>query len=312
MKFNNISSSKYNLDKILKDLRLDWEVDGASPVSGLHNKKCGEIIFSEHKGIVRTDTCDPLSIMGKNYKIVQNKEIMEMLIASLDKEKSTRIEGGFFKNGERAWATTEDHDIKIKRFNGEIFGKALLEWSHNGEVAISLKFIIKLFIPNWKKIILAPFIPGNPATFCGDKFKHTPHVEENLKAAYKKAPNLYNKLVKYYNDIYSNPLNKSQMKKLLDKLYPDRIVIDSGKTIITPVYSDRKKSIIDRYTIFEKTFGSTQFNAVLAFNYYFDHETPVYIPNDTDDPEEYEKERRLMSILYGTAAKEKIRFLRAL
>ena len=102
------------------------------------------------------------------------------------------------------------------------------------------------------------------------------------------------------------------MKKLLDKLYPDTFKIEGGKTTIIPAYAERKKSIINRFIDFSKTFGSTKFSAVLAFNYYFDHETPVYIPNDTGDPEEYEKERRLMSILYGTAAKEKIRFLRAL
>lgn len=331
MKSNDVSFFKSKswgsgLNKILKDLKLNWDVDEVLPIEDLYKKKDCKIKFYEHKGIIRTDTCHPLSIMGKRYRIVQNSKIMEILLSSIDKNKLTHIdknkpppiEGGFFKYGKRAWATIKGHEIEISGFSEKIFDEILLEWSHNGEAAISFKFISKLLIPiddfN-KKVILSPFIPGTDVPSGIIKFKHTGFVKEKLKESYKEAKKFYIELENFYNKLYKDTsFDSSQMARVLHYLYPDPEDIRQKEdgTYIIPSNKKRRDSIMELNEKFSTEYNYSKFFATLAFNYYFDHCSPVRIFVDIVDRDKVEKERRLMSSFFGTAHTEKIRFLKAI
>lgn len=300
-------SSRDGLVEILEDLELNWDVGEVYPVAGCH-EECGTIEFYEHKGIIRTDTCHPLSVMGQGYVPAQNRELIEILRTSLGKVGLTISEGGFLRFGKRCWVSAKHQEFGIGDF--AILGKILLNWSHNGEVAISTKIVSEVAVPHWGRPVgLASFIPGNPDIYGGYRFKHAYEVGTKLERAYKEAQEFLRKLKGFYTSLHQTSFTLLQMERLLEYLYPnpDKIKVRKDGTRVKPYNQVRREDIAGICKEFMEYFDFSKFIATLAFNYYYDYCSLVRVTKDT-----VEEEQRLMSILFGTAHREKTRFLKAI
>ena len=85
---------------------LDWEIQ-ESPVRFLSGSKSylGEMkAFDEHKVLYRSDSCQPLSVVGQHYKVVQPREILEFYRDLTEKSGFELDTAGVLKGGRKLWA----------------------------------------------------------------------------------------------------------------------------------------------------------------------------------------------------------------
>jgi phage/plasmid-like protein (TIGR03299 family) len=124
---------------------LDWEVK-ESPITYRGNGDT--ILFSDKKALYRSDTVEPLSIVGENYKIVQPDEILEFfrdLVENNDMKLST---AGSLFGGKRFWALAElGKNTEI--IDGDVVdGFLLLTTSVDGSLATTAKFVSERVVCN--------------------------------------------------------------------------------------------------------------------------------------------------------------------
>lgn len=124
---------------------LDWEVK-ESPITYRGNGDT--IIFADRKALYRSDTTEPLSIVGENYKIVQPEEILEFfrdLVENNDMKLST---AGCLFGGKRFWALAElGKNTEI--IDGDVVdGYLLLTTSVDGSISTTAKFVSERVVCN--------------------------------------------------------------------------------------------------------------------------------------------------------------------
>ncbi len=310
---NNVSfvrktTKSSDLYQILKDFELDWRVVRVPVISEPEIGTFGNISFSENIGIVRENNQYPLSVMGDNYLEIQNWDALKIFEPLVESKEITIQEGGYFKFGKRAWVSAKLREITIEKFR--ISNNIMLVWSHNGDVALALIPDSRLLVPDLKEpIYLVSYLPGPPEMFGQFTVKHTKYATKRMELAYPKAIEFLKKIGTFYTGLENSPFKLNEMEKLLEYLYPnpEKKRIRKDGTVIVSYNEKKRNAILAICEDFKKNqlFSDNKFLYATAFNYYYDYKSRVRITQDT-----IEEEQRLMSTWFGTAYKEKVRFLK--
>jgi phage/plasmid-like protein (TIGR03299 family) len=97
-----------------KEAGMDWEARTAAPiftpVLGVKNKASAPRVVEDSKIIYRSDTGAPLSIVSKDYRIVQPRDVLEFFRREVEKGGWHIHTAGTMRGGRKFWAmaTCED------------------------------------------------------------------------------------------------------------------------------------------------------------------------------------------------------------
>lgn len=124
-------------DVNLKTADLDWQVTKNPLVTLLEGRY--PLPIESHVSINRSDTNEPIGLVGANYGPIQNTQIWEALHRSLDSFKFDIVGGGYTHNGGRVFLQVNLKDDDKFSVNGEAFSNFItLYSSHDGSSAFEV------------------------------------------------------------------------------------------------------------------------------------------------------------------------------
>jgi phage/plasmid-like protein (TIGR03299 family) len=135
----NVLQPGATIDEWRKNAGLDWSVN-SSPVQYKPKSDGVWHTAASRKVLFRSDTLDPLSIVGKDYKPVQPADLLEFyrdLVADMGFTIET---AGSLKSGLKVWAMANTGDSAFLRAQDELRGYLLLATSYDGTFATTAQF----------------------------------------------------------------------------------------------------------------------------------------------------------------------------
>lgn len=289
-------------DDILRDAGLDWTVQLST---GLH-APC--LVTDGHttskRATVREDNGRVLGIVGKDYQIVQNEELVYMAQAITHNTNMKITNAGELRGGERVWLAVQADSIEIGNRGGDtIHPYLLLTNGHDGLNSLggtptsvrvicenTLNFAIKSgrkaghFISIRHKGDMASKIDGLTATL-GEFYTRTREFSDQANWMSVQSVDK-SSLTEFFNKAYSivakpvewNPLNKKEER----------------------AYNKKLGTFAKWYQTFDKEadmFGANLWTAFNAVTNWIDHNTSFRGDNKV--------ENRFTSNLFGTNADKK-------
>lgn len=100
-----------------KEAGLDWEVFGA-PMQTNPGPYSLPVPFPDHMGLYRSDTTAPLSVVGKDYKVVQPSEILEFFRDLVEHEGWHISTAGSLGGGRKVWALATNDEFAFVKPRG--------------------------------------------------------------------------------------------------------------------------------------------------------------------------------------------------
>lgn len=116
-----------------REAGMDWCAMEGTPSLG-DTGSPGQVVFSDYKGLYRSDTGKPLAIVGANYKVVQPREVLEFFREMTETGGWHIHTAGVLRGGRKLWAMATRGDYAS--VGGR--GKARDEVAHNLLLATSL------------------------------------------------------------------------------------------------------------------------------------------------------------------------------
>lgn len=121
---------------------MDWEIQ-ESPVRFIAGQReyLGEIKpFDDHKVLYRSDTHDPLSVVGNRYKVVQPREILEFYRDLTERSGFELETAGVLKGGRKLWALARTGQSTTLKGRDTTKGYVLLATACDGTMATTAQF----------------------------------------------------------------------------------------------------------------------------------------------------------------------------
>lgn len=289
-------------DDVLRDAGLNWTVQLSS---GLHAPcTVTDGYTTDKRATVREDTGRVLGIVGKDYQIVQNEELVYMAKAITKNTNMKITNAGELRGGERVWLAVQANTIEIGNRGGDIiFPYLLLTNGHDGMHSLggtptsvrvicenTLNFAIKSgrkaghFISIRHKGDMTSKIDGLTATL-GEFYSRTREFSDQANWMSIQEVDKTS-LTNYFNNAYSivakpvdwNPMNKKEER----------------------AYNKKLGTFARWYQTFDKEadmFGANLWTAFNAITHWIDHSTSFRGDNKV--------ENRFTSNLFGTNADKK-------
>jgi phage/plasmid-like protein (TIGR03299 family) len=115
---------------------LDWDINRSTVQfmnGSMHN-------YEDFRVLYRSDSNEPLSVVGKNYKVVQPKEVLEFFRDLVSQDGFTIETAGSLKGGRRIWALAKTN-LDGEIVDGDLFKTyLLLVTSCDGGLATTAQF----------------------------------------------------------------------------------------------------------------------------------------------------------------------------
>jgi len=129
-------SENADIDTWRKLAGLDWEINRS--VVQFMNGQMHD--YSDHNVLYRSDNNSPLSVVGKNYKVVQPKEVLEFFRDLVSQDGFSIETAGSLKGGRRIWALAKTN-LDGEIVDGDLFKTyLLLVTSCDGGLATTAQF----------------------------------------------------------------------------------------------------------------------------------------------------------------------------
>lgn len=138
-------SDNASIDTWKKEAGMEWEVE-ETPV--LFKDFLGISTFNDKKVLYRGDSNAPLSVVGKDYKVVQPGEILEFFRDLVDNNSMKLSTAGVLFGGKRFWALAELGKSAEVVPGDEVNGYLLLTTSVDGTLSTTAKFVSERVVCN--------------------------------------------------------------------------------------------------------------------------------------------------------------------
>jgi phage/plasmid-like protein (TIGR03299 family) len=165
--------------------KLDWQVIGSDGLFADHfteedddqpGPTSRRTAIHTHKALVRSDDWSVLSMVGKDYEILQNDQLAEFCYALAEEDDIVRVESaGSLRGGRRVWFLLRGESLTIDKENDIIEPYIMAYNSHDGSSALDTK--IRVVCNN---TLTAARAYAKERTF---KFRHTGSILERVSAA---------------------------------------------------------------------------------------------------------------------------------
>ena len=96
------------IEQWIENARLDWEVKAADvSYDALTTAGLAKITYGDRKVLYRSDTAAPLSVVSKDFKVVQPREVVEFFRGLVESNGMKLNTAGSLFGGRRFWALAE-------------------------------------------------------------------------------------------------------------------------------------------------------------------------------------------------------------
>ena len=119
------------------DAGMEWQVKRSRVRFG---EGAAQQVYEDHHVLFRSDTKEPLSVVGKNYQIVQPGECLEFFRDLVDGNGFHLNTAGTLFDGRRYWALARIGEDAVIKGDDRVGGFLLLSSSCDGSLATSAKF----------------------------------------------------------------------------------------------------------------------------------------------------------------------------
>jgi phage/plasmid-like protein (TIGR03299 family) len=216
---------------------LDYEVEKRSIFS---NKPSGIIEIPDYYSTIRTDTNQPLGIVGKRYKIVQNKDAFVFFDSIIEAGEAIFETAGALGNGERIFVTAKLPGDMLVR-GEEIDKYILLTNSHDGSSSVIAGFTnVRVVCNNTLQAALGKL--DNKVSI-----SHTSSAETNLKEAYKVmgiASRYMDEVNKVFEDMTSYKLTDLDITNYIQNVLKDNKKEEEEEDVEVKEDSTRFKNVV--------------------------------------------------------------------
>lgn len=197
--------------------QLDYEVQ-KFPLLSTTNGRAGLISIPDKFCTMRTDSYQPLGIVGNDYEVVQNRDAFAFFDSLVGEGEAMYHTAGALGNGERIWILAKMPDF-IKVNGADIVEKyVLLTTSHDGSAKIRAKLTpIRVVCENTLKAALGR---GSDEV----AIMHTPSVHSQLNEAHKLlglTNELYKELDAVFHSMALRKITNDDLLAYVNKLLPD-------------------------------------------------------------------------------------------
>lgn len=140
--FGNLVREDMPLDEWRIAAGLDWQVlERVAKYSPFVGGARGETIkeYTDRKILLRSDTYDALSCVGKNFKVVNPKEVLDFFESMIAKSDMKMCTAGSLRGGRRIWALAETGK-NFRIGNDVVDAYLLLATAYDGTFSTTAKF----------------------------------------------------------------------------------------------------------------------------------------------------------------------------
>ncbi len=174
-----------------------------------------EVELPNHYATVRTDTQQPLGVVGRDYKVLQNEDVFSFFDAIAGKDGVYYETAGALGNGERVFVTAKlPSYIRIGNSDDVIANYLFITNTHDGTRSITAALTpIRIVCNNTLNIALR-----NCTNMV--KIRHTENAKERLQEAHR-VMGMVNTLTPQLNEVYNSfarvRITDAQLRDLIER-----------------------------------------------------------------------------------------------
>tara|TARA_R100001015_G_C4630128_1_gene191515 strand:+ start:851 stop:1792 length:942 start_codon:yes stop_codon:yes gene_type:complete len=291
----------------LADSGLDWKVELSHNL--IAPTASTEAYTTNRRATVRTDTNEVLGIVGPDYKIVQNQELVYMAerIANNDSLKVTSA--GELRNGARVWLAVEASSFNVGNADDPIKPYLLLTNGHDGLYSLSATpTSVRPWCENTLNMAMSE---GKAAGHC-ISIRHKGNMEDKIDDLTTTMINFYQRTEEFQkqaNYLASCNMTSGDVANYFDNAY-NKVVKN------VPVYTDikndsdrraynkKQSTVMKFWQIFDNESTALGSNAWIAFN-----AMTNWMDHDASFRGENKLENKFSANFYGSNANKKQKLL---
>jgi phage/plasmid-like protein (TIGR03299 family) len=271
--------------------KLDWRVEKRALFADVGTDQFTQI--EDQYAIVRSDTLEPISIVGEGYHPIQNTTSFDLMDLAVGQGKAVYHTAGSLNGGRRVWILVQlPGEIRVKHDITEKF--LLLSNSHDGSSLLRM-FLTPIRVVCQNTLNLALSRAGDD----GVSIRHTANADAKIreaKRAMEIAASYYDAFEVDAKRMGAAKYNDKQVAALASHIFPAKDDAEDAEPAAVTIKN--RERIIELYEVGQghKEIAGTAWAAFNAVAEWTDH----HRANRTD-------ENRLRSAWFGRGAKIKRR-----
>lgn len=171
---NQTINENYEVNRILKMTKLDWEVRKEDLIAMPSN------LETPCAGLIKDDTDTYLGVVSKRYEVYQNRELVDTIMEAAKNFNLEIVKGGYLYDGERVYLQLELPNIYVG--NSEVRRYITAMNSHNGKGSVVFGATNEILNMTETGIESKKFFQIFKEM---DKFRHTSSVHSRVNNAIK-------------------------------------------------------------------------------------------------------------------------------
>lgn len=294
-------AGKANNGNILADAGLNWSVE----LSNCLHAPCPSTdgFTTDKRATVRTDNGRVLGIVGENYQIVQNEELVYMA-ETITKNSAMQIStAGELNGGGRVWLAVKAESFDVT--NGDqIDPYLLLTNGHDGLHALgATPTSVRVICENTLNMAISR---GRKAGFF-ISIRHKGNMASKIESLMNTLGEFYVRSVEFSNsakELSYTAMRSDEVSRYFNNVY-DALVKKVDDSSDDRSKTKKQSTLLKWYTVFDAEatqFGSNAWTAMNAVTNWLDHGVSYRGENKT--------ENRFSSNIFGTSAEKKHELLR--
>lgn len=308
MNISVFANNQVTSNNILEDAKLDWDVYKTPGVYGTYGS--GTTAYTEDRSLtVRTDNGAVLGVVGKDYQVVQNSELVYIAEMVTGMHNLRVSSGGVLRGGSRVWLSIEAPSFEVGSLRDVVTPYLLISNGHDGLHSLGAT---PTSVRVWCQNTLNMAIEEGKAKGSYISLRHKGDMNSKIQGMIDILGRFYARTSEM-NDVANRlshiSLDQQDLSDYFDTIYnkvvSDYSAKDSLKT--TERKNNRKVATMQKwYNVFDAesdAFSSTSlWIAMNAITNWYDHGTKYRGDNKT--------ENRFISNIYGSSAEAKAKVLR--
>lgn len=287
---------KANNGNILADAGLNWNVE----LSNCLHAPCPSVegFTTAKRATVRTDNGRVLGVVGEDYQIVQNEELVYMAETITKNSNMQVASAGELRGGQRVWLAVKAESFDVTS-GDQIDPYLLLTNGHDGLHALGgTPTSVRVICENTLNMAIAR---GRSAGFF-ISIRHKGNMQSKIEGLMDTLGEFYVRSVEFANaakELSYTALRSDEVSRYFSNVY-NALVKKVDDTSDDRSKNKKQSTMLKWYSIFDaeaSQFGSNAWTAMNAVTNWIDHGTSYRGDNKT--------ENRFSSNIFGSGAEKK-------
>ena len=228
-----------------------------------------------HFATLRTDTMQPLGVVGSRYEVVQNRDALSFFDPALGENAAAIDCVGSLAGGKRAFILAKIPEI-VEIVPGDAIERYLLfSNSHDGSSAVEVLFTpVRVVCQNTLSAALSGTKRGKAGRV---SIRHTAGAKERLEAAHEvlaQEKDYFGKIHGAFEYLANTEVNRAQVASFVRDLFPAKADKTTGKTKVSTKTRKRRQALVKAFETSPGAdmAGNTAWGLYNAATWFIDHE----------------------------------------